>query len=113
MQAAVNVFCCNAKKHTTPFLKKGRSTPISTSVFLKNDVCTSTIIVVFSAIHDILSYDLVLCVLLRNIDLLYTTIRDLSIDKVKINSFCLFLLFKISKGKDGMADSFSSYSDMS
>lgn len=45
----------NAKKHTLPLLKKGAVCPYSSlhSQISKNDICTSTIIVVFSVIHDI------------------------------------------------------------
>ena len=100
MQAAVNVFCCNAKKHTTPFFKKGRSTPTSTSVFLKNDVCTSTIIVVFSAIHDILSYDLVLCVLFTNIKIIiYHKMKFVKIKSENNHILCIcFVGFAICFG---------------
>ena len=69
--------------------------PTLTSVFLKNDIRTSTIIVVFSAFHDMLSYNVILCVLLRIIDSLYTITSVLSRDKVKINIFRELILLNL------------------
>ena len=89
----------NAKKHTLPLLKSTVCLYLLLhSQFSKNDICTSTIIVVFSVIHDItpklILWNSVFCVYLY----LHYIIKNFFVNrKSKNKQFFWFVFVQISK----------------